>query len=436
MDTELIIIALVSLLVGAVISWLIAKTKYASQSISLEEKLKQKDLQIQTLQTDNRELQNDKEQRISQLAISDTQLNATKDLLAAAKQSGEQLSEQLKLEMKDLAEKVMKSNSIQMIERNEERIGEILKPLKTELGDFKKKVEETYEKESKERFSLGKEIDKLVQMSALVSQEANNLTTALKGNVKMQGNWGEMILESILEHSGLVKGREYVTQEFIKDKAGNIIKDGDGHGLQPDVTVSYPDERKIIIDSKVSLIAWEQYVNETDADEQKKTLKLHIQSIKNHIDGLSRKNYPKYAKALDYVLMFIPIEPAFLEAVKSDTGLWKYAYEKKIMLVSPTNLLAVLKIIADLWKVEDQNKNAIEIAEKAGALYDKFYLFIQNLEIVGKKLGEADSAYQDAYKQLATGKGNIVGRIEELKKMGADASKQLPDRILYELKES
>ncbi len=433
MDKELIIIALVSLLVGCVISWLIARTKYASQAISVEEKLKQKDIQIQTLQTDNRELQIDKERRISQLAITETQLNATKDLLAAAKQSGEQLSEQLKLEMKDLAEKVMKSNSIQMIERNEERIGEILKPLKTELGDFKKKVEETYEKESKERFSLGKEIDKLVQMSALVSQEANNLTTALKGNVKMQGNWGEMILETILEHSGLTKGREYVTQEFIRDNAGNVIKDDQGHGLQPDVIISYPDLRKVIIDSKVSLVAWDQYVLENTPADQEKALKSHIQSIRNHIDGLSRKNYPKYAQALDYVLLFIPIEPAFLEAVKTDTQLWKYAYDKKIMLVSPTNLLAVLKIIADLWKVELQNKNAIEIAERAGLLYDKFVGFLENLELVGKKIGEAQSNYDNAFKQLSTGRGNIIGKVEELKKMGANASKQLPDRVLYEL---
>ena len=267
-------------------------------------------------------------------------------------------------------------------------------------------------------------------MSEQVSQEANNLSTALKGNSKMQGNWGEMILESILEHSGLTKGREYVTQEFIRDQAGNIIKDDLGHGLQPDVIISYPDQRKVIIDSKVSLVAWEQYVSEPDIMKQELVMKSHIASLRNHIDGLSRKNYPKYAAALDYVLLFVPIEPAFLEAVKKDSLLWKYAYDKKIMLVSPTNLLAVLKIIADLWKVEQQNRNAIEIAEKAGALYDKFHGFLANLELVGKKIGDAQSSYDDAFKQLSTGKGNIIGKIEELKKMGADASKQLPERVL------
>ena len=433
MDSVMIIISLVAAILGATICWLAAKARFSGQTIALEEQLKQKDANLQTLQLANKQVQLDKEQLLSKLAIAETQLGSTQLLLKEAKSSGEKLSEQLKLEMEALAEKVMKSNSLQMAEKNEEKIGEILKPLKAELGDFKKKVEETYEKESKERFSLGKEIDKLVQMSAQVSQEANNLTSALKGNVKMQGNWGEMILETILEHSGLTKGREYVTQEFIRDNAGNIIKDDQGHGLQPDVIISYPDLRKVIIDSKVSLIAWDVYVLEASVEEQEKALKSHIQSIRNHIDGLSRKNYPKYAQALDYVLLFIPIEPAFLEAVKTDTQLWKYAYDKKIMLVSPTNLLAVLKIIADLWKVELQNKNAIDIAERAGLLYDKFCGFLENLELVGKKIGEAQSNYDNAFKQLSTGRGNIIGKVEELKKMGANASKQLPDRVLYEL---
>ena len=434
METKDIMMALLYLLSGGVISWLLARARFTAQAMAQEEKLNQKEVQIQAMLTIHKEMQADKEQRIAELSRSETQLMATRELLAAAKQSGEQLGGQLKLEMEALAEKVMKSNSLQMAQNNEQKIGEILKPLKAELGEFKKKVEETYEKESKERFSLGREIDKLVQMSAQVSQEANNLTSALKGNVKMQGNWGEMILESILEYSGLTRGREFVTQEFIRDNAGNIIKDEQGKGLQPDVIISYPDQRKVIVDSKVSLLAWDQYVMEDTEAAQQLALKSHIQSIRAHIDGLSKKNYPKYALALDYVLLFIPIEPAFLEAVKTDTRLWKYAYEKKIMLVSPTNLLAVLKIIADLWKVEQQNRNAIDIADKAGMLYDKFYGFLTNMEQVGKKIGEADAAYEEAFKQLSTGKGNIVGRIEELKKMGANASKQLPDRVLYELK--
>ena len=426
MDTALLITSLAAAIVSSIVSFLIMRVR----NNVLNEQLKQKEAQLLQIQSSNQQLQKDKEQLLSRIAIAETKLSNTQQMLEEAKINGDILSEQLKLEMEALAERVMRNNSLQMVQRNEEKMVEILAPLKNDLGDFKKKVEETYEKESKERFSLGKEIDRLVKMSEQVSQEANNLSTALKGNSKMQGNWGEMILESILEHSGLTKGREYVTQEFIRDQAGNIIKDDLGHGLQPDVIISYPDQRKVIIDSKVSLVAWEQYVSEPDIMKQELVMKSHIASLRNHIDGLSRKNYPKYAAALDYVLLFVPIEPAFLEAVKKDSLLWKYAYDKKIMLVSPTNLLAVLKIIADLWKVEQQNRNAIEIAEKAGALYDKFHGFLANLELVGKKIGDAQSSYDDAFKQLSTGKGNIIGKIEELKKMGADASKQLPERVL------
>ncbi len=426
MDTALLFTSLAAAIVSSIVSFLIMRVR----NNVLNEQLKQKEVQLLQIQSSNQQLQKDKEQLLSRIAIAETKLSNTQQMLEEAKINGDKLSEQLKLEMEALAERVMRNNSLQMVQRNEEKMVEILAPLKNDLGDFKKKVEETYEKESKERFSLGKEIDRLVKMSEQVSQEANNLSTALKGNSKMQGNWGEMILESILEHSGLTKGREYVTQEFIRDQAGNIIKDDLGHGLQPDVIISYPDQRKVIIDSKVSLVAWEQYVSEPDIMKQELVMKSHIASLRNHIDGLSRKNYPKYAAALDYVLLFVPIEPAFLEAVKKDSLLWKYAYDKKIMLVSPTNLLAVLKIIADLWKVEQQNRNAIEIAEKAGALYDKFHGFLANLELVGKKIGDAQSSYDDAFKQLSTGKGNIIGKIEELKKMGADASKQLPERVL------
>ena len=430
MDTALLFACLATAIASIIATWLFSRSIFQVRSQALNEKLQERDVQLLQIQSINQQVQSDKEQLLSKMAVAETQLMHTQHQLNEAKTSGEKISEQLKLEMESLAERVMRNNSVHMVERNEEKMLEILAPLKTELGDFKKKVEDTYEKESKERFSLGKEIDRLVKMSEQVSQEANNLSTALKGNSKMQGNWGEMILESILEHSGLTKGREYVTQEFIRDQAGNIIKDDQGHGLQPDVTIYYPDQRKVIVDSKVSLVAWEQYVSESDLIKQEQAMKNHILSLRTHIDGLSKKNYPKYAVALDYVLLFIPIEPAFLEAVKKEPLLWKYAYDKKIMLVSPTNLLAVLKIIADLWKVEQQNRNAIEIAEKAGALYDKFHGFLTNMELVGKKLGDAQTSYEDAFKQLSTGKGNIIGKIEELKKMGADANKQLPDRLL------
>jgi DNA recombination protein RmuC len=346
------------------------------------------------------------------------------------------LREQFRLEFSELAQKILDDNSKKFTESNEQKIKQILEPLKSNISDFRQKVEDTYDKESKERFSLGKEVHRLIEMSQVVSREANNLTTALKGNNKVQGNWGEMILESLLAQSGLTKGREYFLQQFIRDNAGNIVKDENGRGLQPDVTIYYPDDRKIIIDSKVSLLAWEQCVGCDDKEQQRQFLFDHSRSLKQHIDGLSKKNYPRYALALDYVLLFIPVEPAFLEAVKTDMNLWKYAYEKKILLVSPTNLFAVLKIIADLWKVEQQNRNAIEIADKAGALYDKFVGFVDNMESVGRKLEDATDCYTEAFKQLSSGKGNIIGKIEELKKMGAKAGKQLPEKLFQETGEA
>jgi len=410
------------------------KSRNAAQLTVCQEQLKQKEMQLQEQLSFRALLQTERDQLLSNLSKKEAQLEMSQQALKQAQQNSESLSAQLKLEFAEIAHKVMQSNSEQLRAKSEEKIGELLKPLKTELGEFKKKVDDVYVAEAKDRHVLKAEIDRLITMSQQVSQEANNLTTALKGNNKTQGNWGEMLLESILENSGLVKGSQFFTQEFIRDAGGNVIKDEEGRGLQPDVIVKYPDQRTIIIDSKVSLIHWEQYVNGEDETERNRALSLHLSSLKSHIDGLSKKNYPKYAKALDYVLLFVPIEPAFLEAVKKDTNLWKYAYDKNIMLVSPTNLLAVLKIIADLWKVEQQNQNAIEIAMKAGGMYDKFVLFLESMESVGNNIKNAQAAYDKALGQLSTGRGNVMKQMEELKKMGADAQKQIPDKIIYELK--
>ena len=366
----------------------------------------------------------------NQLAMFKAKFHAAEEKMMEQKKEMEALGERFRFEFRNLAQSILEEKSEKFTQLNEEKLNAILTPLKMQLGEFKQKVEETYDKESKERFSLGKEIEKLVQMSQLVSTEANNLTSALKGSSKLQGDWGEMILESLLEGSGLSKGREYMVQEFIRDNAGNIIRDEQGKALQPDITIYYPDQRRLIIDSKVSLVAWEQFVSCTDALPAAKCLEEHLRSIRTHIDTLSRKNYPRYAQALDYVLLFIPIEPAFLEAVKRDMQLWKYAYDKRILLVSPTNLFAVLKIVADLWKVEQQNQHAMAIAGKAGSLYDKFAGFIENLEAVGRKLAEAQISYDLAFRQLSTGRGNLIGKVEELKKMGAKTEKQLPQRVL------
>jgi DNA recombination protein RmuC len=410
--TNLLISFLSGALITAIIAWLFQRSGTRNQTA-----------QFASLESENKRLQDEKLHLLERA----TKAEGKNEIL---EEQYNTIGQNFKFEFRNLAQTIMEEKTQKFTELNEEKMKAILDPLKSEIGKFKTKVEETYDKESKERFSLGKEVQRLIEMSQQVSQEANNLTTALKGNNKMQGNWGEMILESLLENSGLTKGREYFVQEFIRDNAGNVIKDENGKGLQPDITICYPDGRKLIIDSKVSLIAWEECISHEDREEQMRCLQDHIKSLRQHIDGLSRKNYPKYALALDYVLLFIPIEPAFLEAVKTDIHLWKYAYEKKILLVSPTNLFAVLKIVADLWKVEMQNKNAIEIADKAGALYDKFVGFIDNMQDVGKKISDAGEAYDAAFKQLSTGRGNLVNRVEELKKMGANAGKQIAERII------
>ncbi len=395
-----------------------------SRTVVLEEQL----VIFQKLQQEYIDLSN-------QLATCRSELTFAEEKLAVQKEEVAQMGEQFRQEFRLMAQKIMDERTSQFTEVNAQKMNDILQPFKIQLGEFRQKVEETYDKESKERFSLGKEVERLINTTQQVSQEANNLTTALKGNNKIQGNWGEMILESILESSGMTRNREYFLQEFLKNAAGEVVKDVDGRGLQPDAVIFYPDQRKVIIDAKVSLIAWDACCAEVDVERQKILLAGHTRSIRQHIDGLAKKNYPRYAKALDYVLMFVPIEPAFIEALKSDHTLWKYAYDKKILLVSPTNLFAVLRIIADLWKVEQQSRHAIEIAEKAGALYDKFSGFMENFELIGRRLTEAHMAFDSAHKQIASGRGNITGKIEELKKMGANASKQLPDRLLLELEQ-
>jgi DNA recombination protein RmuC len=364
------------------------------------------------------------------LSTLESKLRQAETALAQQKEELQKMHDQNRSEFRNLAQEILDQKEKAFTESNDKHLQNILNPFKTQLEDFRKRVDEVYDNEGKERHTLKAEIQRLVETSTKVGIEANNLTNALKTDVKKQGNWGEWILETILSNSGLVKDREFFMQLFIRDKAGNVIRDAEGKGLQPDATIMYPDERKVLADSKVSLVAWEKYVNAESADEQKTYLEQHISSIYDHINGLSAKNYPKYAEALDYVLMFVPIEPAFLEALKTDRDLWKYAYDKGIVMVSPTNLLAVLKIIADLWKVERQSKHAIEIAEKAGGLYDKFHGFVANMELIGKKIGESQDTYDKAFKQLSTGTGNIIRRIEELKKMGAKASKQLGDQLL------
>lgn len=329
----------------------------------------------------------------------------------------EQQRKQSLATFENIANKIFTEKTDRFSQTSQEKIEQLLHPLKEDLQQFKKKVEDTYDKESKQRFSLEDKIKELVALNQQVSQEANNLTNALKSQVKTQGNWGEMILENILEASGLVKGREYFTQTSYTD--------AEGRKKQPDVKIKYPDDRYVIIDAKVSLVAYERFINCEDADEQKMYLAQHIQSVRQHIDNLHTKEYDQFTKALDFVFLFIPIEPAFLTAIQYDTQLWQYAYKKRIVIMSPTNLIATLKLIQDIWKREHQNQNAKEIAKRGGALYDKFVGFVQDMDDIGKSLNKTNEKYNQAFNKLSKGNGNLIGQVEKLRTLGVDHKKKL-----------
>ena len=309
-------------------------------------------------------------------------------------------------------------------EQNKEKLSEILNPLKEKMSEFEKKVTETYDKESKERFSLAKEIKSLQDLNLQMSKDAINLTKALKGDTKTMGNWGEVILESILEKSGLVKDREYFVQE-------SHLTD-DGKRLQPDVIVKLPENRNIIIDSKVSLVAYEKYCSTEDENERGIQLKKHIASVRNHINELSNKNYQRIYEigSLDFVIMFLPIEPAYSLAAQNDWALMNEATEKNIVLISPSILLIALKTIASLWRREFQNKNALEIAKQSGDLLDKFKAFVDDLISVGRNLNLTKDNYDKAMNKLVDGKGNLISRAEKIKKLGAKTTKSLPQSII------
>ncbi|HRF77094.1 MAG TPA: DNA recombination protein RmuC, partial [Chitinophagales bacterium] len=315
-------------------------------------------------------------------------------------------------------------------EENQKNIKLILDPLNNDIKEFKKKVEETYEKENKQRFSLEEKIKDLVSLNKLISEEANNLTKALKGQRKTQGDWGEMILENILQQSGLTEGREYVKQEFLRDEAGNTLFNDDNQKMQPDFVIMYPDKREIIIDSKVSLSAYERYSSSEDEEAQKSELNLHLDAMYKHIDELHRRNYQKFAKTLDFVMMFIPVEPAYMLAMQKDNDIWQYAYRKKVLLISPTNLIAAVKLVAELWKKEEQNKNAIAIADRGAALYDKFVGFVENLQAIGDSINKSQRSYDEAMKQLKDGSGNLIGQAEKLRRLGVQGKKSLPGTVL------
>lgn len=393
------------------------KTQFQSEKITWEKQLSQLNLEKETIR-------NEKEVIGIQLSKKEVDFDNLLERNREQKQEVEQLQEKFTKEFENLANKILEEKSNKFTEQNKENIKNLLSPLQDKIQNFEKKVEDTHKESIDYHAALRQQIIGLREMNAQMSKETLNLTKALKGDSKMQGNWGELVLERVLEKSGLEKGREYeVQQSFTTDE---------GQRVQPDVVINLPDGKKMIVDSKVTLTAYERYVNEEDDNLKEQFLKEHVSSLKRHVDQLGEKNYQDLYKieSPDFVLLFVPIEPAFALALQEDATLYNKAFERNIVIVTPSTLLATLRTIDSMWTNQKQQENAYEIARQAGALYDKFEGFVSDLIKIGKRMDEAKSEYSQAMNKLVEGKGNLVTSVEKLKKMGAKAKKSLPEAII------
>lgn len=419
-------------ILGALIGWFMAKsTRKSSGTQELQSRLQLAEERQQHLSNELAEVkpelsqERDKRQDLSNdLTRVNTEYKNLEIKLGEQKAELENLNSKFAVEFKNLANQIFEEKSQKFTAQNKSNIQDLLGPLKERIGEFQKKVEDTNKEGAERNASLVQQIKHLSELNKQITKEAENLTKALKGDSKTQGNWGEVILERILEKSGLEKGREYETQT---SETGE-----DGKRYQPDVIIKLPEQKHIIVDAKVSLTAYERFTNETDEAEQLLQLKLHIGSIKSHIKGLSDKNYQNLygLDGLDFVFLFIPIEPAFMLAVQQEPELFNEAYAKNIVIISPTTLMATLRTIASIWKQEYQSKNALEIARQSGALYDKFVGFTEDLLKVGDNISTTQKNYDLALNKLTAGKDNLVIKTEKIKKLGAKTSKSIDQTLI------
>lgn len=422
-----IILLIAGAVLGVFIGYFISKSRQSALESKLEEKEKALIDKERIISESARETETERSKVIelgNELASSKADYRNLENKLSEQKTEIEELQSKFTKEFENLANRILEDKSRKFTEQNKENLDNILTPLKERISEFEKKVNEVYISETKERSALAEQLKYLHELNKQMSEEANNLTRALKGDTKTQGTWGEFILESILEKSGLEKGMQFVIQETHKSD--------DGSNLRPDVIINLPENKSMIIDSKVSLTAYEAYSSAENEESKEKAIYEHINSIRRHIKGLSPKEYQNLysLNSLDFVLMFIPIEPAFALAVQNDPSLFYDAFEKNIVIVSPSTLLATLRTISSIWKQEKQNRNALDIAKKGGELYDKLSAFVEDLIKVGSRMDDAKKSYEEAMKKLAEGRGNIISRAENLKLMGAKASKSIDQRII------
>jgi DNA recombination protein RmuC len=424
-----IILLIIGLLTGAVIGWLIAKSKFSgggaapTQMIVEQERNKALQLQLNEVKAALHEERNKVLEAHNSLAATEADYRNLQEKLTDQKKELENTHEKLALQFKNLANEIFEEKSKKFTEQNKSNLFDLLKPLGEKLNDFERKVEETHKDTISRNSALREQLENLQKLNVQMTREAENLTRALRGDSKTQGAWGEFILESILEKSGLERDREYFIQETFTTVEGR---------LRPDVIIRLPESKHVIIDSKVSLTAYNNFVNSGSEEEKVIHLKSHLTSLRQHMKLLGDKNYQKNISesSLDFVIMFIPIEPAYILAIQSEKSLYEEALERRIVFVSPTLLIPSLQLIKNTWKQEYQTRHVLEIANKAGDLYDKFVGFTEDLITLGRHLETSKKLYEESMKKLSVGSGNLVRRVEDLKKLGAKASKNMDANLL------
>ena len=440
-------IALIILGIALIATLLFINTLYKKSSLTarqfaetesenkvLQERLRMAQDEQQRNATDNaatiKRLTDENNSLRDQLADSDAENKVLQERIRLSEIEQQRILKENELRFKNLSNEILTQQTTLFKSQQESRLQEILTPLQQNLANFHKTLSENFSLEARERVALGVRIDELRQLQQSIGKEARELTTALRGNSKIQGDWGEMILESILERSGLERDVHYQVQ--MTRQEGQTITNEEGSNLRPDVVINYPDGKKVIIDSKVSLTAFVRLVNAVTPEEEAEQRMEHVRSVRKHIKELAEKRYQDYigdtGKA-DFVMMFIPNEPAYIAAMQTDNDLWQYAFDRRVIILSPTHLLTTLSLVAQMWRQDKITRNIIDIATESGKMYDKFVAFVEDLQKIDKALNTAHDAYAKALNKLSTGTGNLVTRAEKLKGMGAKASKNLPPML-------